>query len=86
MKADRDFDTFNKRYRVRKSRDPVDYWSWPSGGVNDADRLGRDPMIHWIVGGRAVAKATGSTRRIGRFETEFLATDENLTDLAGLPG
>ena len=29
--------------------------------VNDADRLGRDPAMRWIVGGRAVAKAAAST-------------------------
>ena len=54
--------------------------------VNDADRLGRDPAMRWIVGGRAVAKAAASTSQMGRFETEFLATDENLTALAGLSG
>ncbi|MCH8112950.1 MAG: IS1380 family transposase [Proteobacteria bacterium] len=52
--------------------------------VNDADRLGRDPAMRWIVGGRAVAKAAASTSQMGRFETEFLATDENLAALAGL--
>ena len=54
--------------------------------VNDADRLGRDPAMRWIVGGRAVAKAAASTSQMGRFETEFLATEENLTALAGLSG
>ena len=54
--------------------------------VNYADRLGRDPAMRWIVGGRAVAKAAASTSQMGRFETEFLATDENLTVLAGLSG
>ena len=54
--------------------------------VNDADRLGRDPAMRWIVGGRAVAKAAASTSQMGRFETEFLATDENLTALTGLSG
>ena len=29
--------------------------------VNDADRLGRDPAMRWIVGGRAVAEAAAST-------------------------
>ena len=33
--------------------------------VNDADRLGRDPAIRWIVGGRAVAKAAASTSQMG---------------------
>jgi len=54
--------------------------------VNDADRLGRDPAMRWIVGGRAVAKAAASTSQMGRFETEFLATDQNLTALADLSG
>ena len=58
----------------------------PYEDVNDADRLGRDPAMRWIVGGRAVAKAAASTSQMGRFETEFLATDENLTALAGLSG
>lgn len=54
--------------------------------VNDADRLGRDPAMRWIVGGRAVAKAAASSSQMGRFETEFLATDENLAALADLSG
>ena len=54
--------------------------------VNDADRLGRDPAMRWIVGGRAVAKAAASTSQMGRFETEFLATDENLAALTDLSG
>jgi hypothetical protein len=54
--------------------------------VNDADRLGCDPAMRWIVGGRAVAKAAASTSQMGRFETEFLATDENLAALADLSG
>ena len=54
--------------------------------VNDADRLGRDPAMRWIVGGRAVAKAAASSSQMGRFETEFLATDENLAALAYLSG
>jgi len=31
--------------------------------VNDADRLGRDPAMRWIVGGGAVAKAIDDTIR-----------------------
>ena len=54
--------------------------------VNDADRLGRDPAMRWIVGGRAVARAAASTSQMGRFETEFLATDRNLAALADLSG
>ena len=39
--------------------------------VNDADRLGRDPAMRWIVGGRAVERGGASTSQMGRFETEF---------------
>ncbi|MGB0749929.1 MAG: transposase, partial [Magnetospiraceae bacterium] len=38
--------------------------------VNDADRLGRDPAMRWIVGGNAVAKQAASASQMGRFETE----------------
>jgi len=46
--------------------------------VNDADRLGRDPAMRWIVGGKAVVRGGASTSQMGRFETELLATDDNL--------
>ena len=54
--------------------------------VNDADRLGHDPAMRWIVGGRAVAKQAASTSQMGRFETEMLTRAENLAALADLPG
>ena len=54
--------------------------------VNDADRLGRDPAMRWIVGGHAVEKQAASASQMGRFETEFLATDDNLAALADLSG
>ena len=54
--------------------------------VNDAERLGRDPAMRWIVGGRAVAKQAASASQMGRFETEFLATDDNIVALADLSG
>ena len=54
--------------------------------VNDADRLGRDPAMRWIVGGNAVVKQAASASQMGRFETEFLATDDNLAALAELSG
>ncbi len=44
--------------------------------VNDADRLGRDPAMCWIVGGKAVERGGASTSQMGRFETELLATDD----------
>ncbi len=54
--------------------------------VNDADRLGRDPAMRWVVGGKAVEKQAASTSQMGRFETELLASDENLAALTALPG
>ena len=49
--------------------------------VNDADRLGRDPAMRWIVGGKAIERQAASTSQMGRFETELLATDENVEAL-----
>ena len=46
--------------------------------VNDADRLGRDPAMRWIIGGHAVTKQAASTSQMGRFETDLFASDENL--------
>jgi hypothetical protein len=54
--------------------------------VNDADRLGHDPAMRWIVGGGAVTRHAASASQMGRFETEFLATDDNLAALADLSG
>jgi len=54
--------------------------------VNDADRLGLDPAMRWIVGGHAVGKQAASASQMGRFETEFLGTDDNLAALADLSG
>ncbi len=54
--------------------------------VNDADRLGRDPAMRGIVGGRAVERGGASTSQMGRFETELLATNDNLAALADLLG
>jgi hypothetical protein len=45
--------------------------------VNDAERLGRDPAMRWIVGGKAVERQAASTSQMGRFETEVLASDVN---------
>ena len=39
--------------------------------VNDAERLGRDPAMRWIVGGKAVERQAASTSQMGRFETEL---------------
>ncbi|MCH9051703.1 MAG: IS1380 family transposase [Proteobacteria bacterium] len=54
--------------------------------VNDADRLSLDPAMRWIVGGKAVERQAASSSQMGRFETELLATEENLAALADLSG
>src|SRR5271155_4667018 len=54
--------------------------------VNDADRLSRDPAMRWIVGGHAVARQAASASQIGRFETEWLASDKNFAALIDLCG
>ena len=40
--------------------------------------------MRWIVGGKAVERGGASTSEMGRFETELLATDDNLAALAQL--
>src|SRR5436309_13122164 len=54
--------------------------------VNDADRLGRDPAMRWIVGGRAVTEHAASANQMGRFETGAMTSTANLTALADLSG
>ena len=54
--------------------------------VNDAERLGHDPAMCWVVGGKAVERQAASSSQMGRFETEILAADanfESLTDMSG---
>src|SRR5437773_5999556 len=53
--------------------------------VNDADRLGRDPAMRWVVGGRAVLDHAASTSKMGRFGTGAMTSTTNLTaaDLSG---
>ena len=45
--------------------------------VNDADRLGRDPAMRWIVGGKAIERQAASTSQMGRFETALLHGSDN---------
>jgi hypothetical protein len=54
--------------------------------VNDADRLSLDPVMRWIVGGKAVERQAASSSQMGRFETELLATDANVEALADMNG
>ena len=54
--------------------------------VNDAERLALDPVMRQIVGGRAVDRQAASASQMGRFETEVLTTEDNLSALADMPG
>jgi Transposase DDE domain group 1 len=54
--------------------------------VNDAERLALDPAMRAIVGREGLDRAAASSTQMGRFETEWLATEANvkaLTDLSG---
>ena len=54
--------------------------------VNDAERLGRDPAMLWIVGGKAVERQAASSSQMGRFEMELLASDANIEVLTDMNG
>src|SRR3954462_653673 len=54
--------------------------------VNDAERLARDPVMRAIVGREGMGRPAASTSQMGRFETEWLASEANLTVLTDLSG
>src|SRR5688572_29510637 len=54
--------------------------------VNDPERLARDPVMRAIVGREGIDQPATSTSQMGRFETEWLATEANLRALADLSG
>jgi Transposase DDE domain group 1 len=54
--------------------------------VNDAARLARDPAMRAIVGREGRHRPAASGSQMGRFETEWLATDANLAALTDLSG
>ena len=54
--------------------------------VNDAARLARDPAMRALVGREGLARPAASTSEMGRFETEWLATEADLAALTGLSG
>ena len=54
--------------------------------VNDAQRLSRDPAMRAIVGREGLDRVAASSSQMGRFETEWLATDANLVALTDLSG
>src|SRR5215213_807907 len=54
--------------------------------VNDAERLARDPAMRAVVGREGLDRSAASTSEMGRFETEWLATEANLATLTELSG
>ena len=54
--------------------------------VNDAERLARDPAMRAIVGREGLDWPAASTSQMGRFETEWLASEANLAALTDLSG
>jgi hypothetical protein len=54
--------------------------------VNDAERLAHDPAMRAIVGREGLDRPAASSSEMGRFETEWLATETNLAALADLSG
>ena len=54
--------------------------------VNDAERLSQDPVMRVIVDRKGLERSAASTSQMGRFETEWLATDDNLAALTELSG
>ena len=54
--------------------------------VNDAERLSHDPVMRAIVDHKGLDRMAASSSQMGRFETEWLATDDNLAALTALSG
>jgi hypothetical protein len=54
--------------------------------VNDAERLCRDPVMRAIVDRQGLDGSAASSSQIGRFETAWLASEENLAALTDLSG
>ena len=54
--------------------------------VNDAERLSCDPAMRAIVNRKGLDRRAASTSQMGRFETEWLPTDDNLAVLTDLSG
>jgi hypothetical protein len=54
--------------------------------VNDAERLAHDPATRAVAGRGGLDRRAASTSQMGRFETEWLSSEANLTALADLSG
>jgi hypothetical protein len=54
--------------------------------VNDAERLALDPAMRTIVDPRGLDRTAASTSEMGRFETEWLTSEQNFAALIDLSG
>jgi Transposase DDE domain group 1 len=54
--------------------------------LNDATRLAHDPAMRALVGRKGMDRPAASSSEMGRFETEWLATEANLVALTDLSG
>ena len=52
--------------------------------VNDHERLFRDPAMRAVIGKKALEHNAASQQTVSRFETETLATEENIGALAAI--
>ena len=54
--------------------------------VNDAERLSVDPVMRAITGKKDNGKQAASTNTMGRFETDIMTQQENLSSLSDING
>ncbi len=54
--------------------------------VNDQEALSRDPAMRAVIGRKALEANAASTATVSRFETEILASEDNLEALAAING
>jgi hypothetical protein len=54
--------------------------------VNDQENLTRDPAMRAVVGRKALERSAASQNAVARFETETLATNENVEALSKING
>lgn len=52
--------------------------------VNDQEALSRDPAMRAVIGRKALERNAASYQTVSRFETETLATDENVRALSSI--
>ena len=52
--------------------------------VNDHERLFRDPAMRAIIGRKALERSAASSQTVSRFQTETLATEENVRALPSI--